>query len=125
MAKERYDCAKCKRRGFYMNRVCKRYFPDREVPSPDVWTPRYETTGKEAVPYHVEGIRSVECPVSAITGTSEEYVNQFIRARRLKEATGAAPLGSDPPARLVDAFDELEAQSRLVEAARMEAESTR
>lgn len=82
-------------------------------------------SGRGGVLYTIEGVESRECPVSRIDESTRAAVEQFARARRMKEAAGTAPWGPDLsawPAREVDLFDLLELEHARTEAARYEAE---
>jgi hypothetical protein len=81
--------------------------------------------GRGGTLYTIAGVESRECPVSRIDESTRAAVEQFARARRMKEATGAAPWGPDLsawPAREVDLFDLLELEHARTENARYEAE---
>ena len=86
---------------------------------------RAEDARGRAVLYTIEGVESRECPASRIDEATRAGVEQFARAKRMKEAAGAAPWGPDLsawPAREVDVFDLLELEHARTEAARFEAE---
>ena len=75
--------------------------------------------------YTIEGVASAECPVSRIDEATRAGVEQFARAKRMKEAAGAAARRPDLsawPAREVDLFDLLELESARTESARYAAE---
>jgi hypothetical protein len=80
-----------------------------------VWRAVYEIPGagdRVAAPYEV-GVESRECPVALITAESLELIDQFTRARRVREATGGVLYGSDStewPARWFDAVDLIQAE---------------
>jgi hypothetical protein len=78
-----YDCRKCKESGHFIHRNCTRYFPDElkhrprwyipalrywfegpELRAPEVvrWRASYEP--RNGKPYTIDGIESIECPVS-------------------------------------------------------------
>ena len=86
--------------------------------------PTYRTdSGAE---FTIAGIATAECPVSLITPRSQELLQMYIRAKRVKEASGAALFGPDQsewPAWAVDAVDVCELESIRHENAKIEAET--
>lgn len=81
--------------------------------------------GRGQALYTIEGVESRECPVSRIDEATRAGVEQFARAKRMKEAAGAAAWGTDLsawPAREVDLFDLLELEHIRTENAKWEAE---
>lgn len=88
------------------------------------WRADYLTHGKDPRPFTVVGISSKECPVSAITGQSQELLEIFARSKRMKEAAGMSLYGpnmADWPARMVDVFDVFEAENINYENAKYDA----
>lgn len=90
---------------------------------PEAWRADYR--GDRGALYSIEGVESAECPVSLIHEETRADVERFARAKRLKEAAGVSPWGTDLaawPAREVDIFDLLELEHTRTENARWEAE---
>lgn len=86
------------------------------------WVADYQ---EQQLVFSVDGVQSVDCPVSEITGESYELVNVFLRSRRLKEASGTSLFGANLaewPAWAVDAIDTLELEEMRYQNARMEAQ---
>ena len=89
----------------------------------EAWTPIYRLPGGPA--YTVEGIESSECPVSAITPESKVIVDLDSKARRIKDASGAAFPSANPsewPAWWADAVAHIELMNVLESNARQVAQ---
>jgi hypothetical protein len=89
-----------------------------------VWRAAYsEGSGKHALHYEVD-VESCECPAACITEASLKLIAKFMRARRVREATGGVFGGADSSewaARWYDAVETIQGALMAQESARIQA----
>jgi hypothetical protein len=88
-----------------------------------VWRGAYEIPAvgeRAAMPYEVD-VESRECPVALVRQESLDWIQEFDRAQRVKEATGGVLYGPDSsewPARWFDVVDLLQIETEREDRAR-------
>jgi len=91
---ERYDCDRCQRLGFNLERNCRKT-PDQEWNPRYKWFPTYQAGEgtKDQFSYSVPSAECSECPVTFVTSESRQLIDWEARNKHLKDATGATMYG--------------------------------